>query len=68
MKCPKCGAENLSWRYRCLECGETLHPEYDKLPSFRSHNLVAFLPSILGLLVIGVLAIIVILAHGLGGC
>jgi hypothetical protein len=60
MKCPKCGAENLSWRYRCLECGETLHPEYDKLPSFKSSNPFRLLPFILGLLGTVVLAFFVI--------
>jgi hypothetical protein len=65
MKCPKCGAENLSWRYRCLECGEILHPEYDKLPSFKSSNPVIFLPFILGLLGTVVLASIVTLGYGL---
>jgi hypothetical protein len=50
MKCPKCGAENLDWRYRCQQCGEILHPEYDKLPSFESSNLAIFLPFLLGLL------------------
>ena len=25
--CPKCGAENLSWRSRCQQCGEELHKD-----------------------------------------
>jgi len=27
LKCPKCGAENLSWRERCESCGAPLHEE-----------------------------------------
>ncbi len=27
MICPKCGAENLSWRLRCQACGILLHEE-----------------------------------------
>jgi len=63
--CPKCGADNLGWRSRCLECGEKLHPEDDKLPSFESSNAVTFLPFIIGFLGTGALAFLVILNYGL---
>jgi hypothetical protein len=63
MKCPKCGAENLSWRYRCLECGEILHPEYDKMPSFENSKPAILLPFLLGLLGTVVVALFVIFAH-----
>lgn len=27
LRCPKCGAENLSWRGRCESCGAPLHED-----------------------------------------
>ena len=63
MICPKCGAENLSWRSRCLECGEKMHPEDDKLPSVKSSNPVIFLPFIVSLLGTGALVFIVMFAY-----
>lgn len=37
MLCPKCGAENLSWRSRCQTCGTLLHEE-DEVTTVKYHR------------------------------
>lgn len=36
--CPKCGAENLSWRSRCGKCGEDLHKNERPIPNFEGEE------------------------------
>ena len=52
--CPKCGAENLAWRSRCVQCGEELHKDEGKIPKFSSDGAI-WLPYLLGLLGTGIL-------------
>ncbi len=37
MICPKCGAENFSWRSRCQKCGILLHEE-DEVSTVKYHR------------------------------
>lgn len=64
--CPKCGAENISWRSRCDKCGEELHTN-EALPKFEPRGAgfwIAFIVGVFGLLVLTLLSL---LAAGLSG-
>jgi hypothetical protein len=59
--CPKCSAENLSWRSHCDKCGEDLHKNERGLPKFESRGSafwIAVVSSVIGLLFLTFLAFI----------
>ena len=49
-KCPKCGAENLSWRSRCQQCGEELHKGESSIPKFEKRGCGFWVPLLLALI------------------
>ena len=54
MICPKCGAENLSWRWRCQTCGTLLQEEDISAGKFDRWGDGEWLALILGLIGAGV--------------
>jgi len=48
--CPKCGAENLAWRSNCSACGETLHPDERKIPTFETRGVGFWIALICGMI------------------
>lgn len=47
--CPKCGTENLNWRFRCEKCGEELHKNERRVPKFENKGAGFWVAFILGL-------------------
>jgi hypothetical protein len=60
--CPKCGAENLSWRSLCQQCGEELHKNEGKLPNVRRPRAVFWFPFLSGLIGTGLFGGLIALA------
>ena len=55
MTCPKCGVENLSWRWRCQSCGTPLHEgEEITVPGPDKHGVLWWVTFITGLVYAGV--------------
>jgi hypothetical protein len=64
--CPKCGAENLSWRSNCDRCGEKLHKN-EVLPKFERRGAGFWIAFVSGSIGLAVLVMLVLLAAGLSG-
>mgnify|MGYP002396336041 CR=1 FL=1 len=55
MICPKCGAENYSWRSRCQTCNTLLHEEDIKMVKFRRRDPLKSIALISGVIGAGAL-------------
>ncbi|UCH43422.1 MAG: hypothetical protein JSW16_02455 [Dehalococcoidales bacterium] len=60
MACPECGAENLSWRWRCQSCGAALHEgEETAVPGPGRHGVLWWVTFIMGVVYAGVVIFMV---------